>query len=1051
VTTPLYSQEGFRFRVDDGAVNWLAAELSNHRHAIGANFRLRIEVENTNNKAENNVSFQLFAARNGGGYTQVTTSSTYIQASTSPNFTDPTEDSTDRLTTSSATFSAGELDSDGDCGDGSFLDNGANQVMETEWCLQLTAATSPDDYFDFEVRTSAGGALNNYSYRARVTAEHGIIESETITVGDTATVGSPYPVVLPDRTIDVSDSVTVAEDNQMGSPATNVVMSADAKFGEARHWSGPIQDGNGNLYFVVINWEGSAPEDDKEVWKSSDGGDTWTLMDTANQPTGSGRAFGIAVAPGIYNNQLYIGWANNGDDVRFARYNVSTHASADQWAGDGNGIAVSLHTETQNEYGIGIAVGDTDNDIIIVAADEFATTEKAEYSYSTNGGDNWTSSLQLDDGGNSFDNLAMWTGRGPRSGDIQAIWKRDASDYISLRTATDVDQALGGQNDIADFTYVTQNYTAEFVVYDEGTEEHVVMVELAVTTQYPRSVFVVDGTPEASKLIQGSVGVRLNQSLTLYDNPAHALAHEGGVNFYLYADQTNYEVFLTTIHGNGTSWSTPVKIIANADAIRINAYPFVYQGTIYLGITTFIWPGTISFYRYKIGQEISESDSIGVTDTLVDIEVITPTGDRSVSESDGVTVGDTATVDPLVLPDLSESDAITVGESVDVELTIEINVSDNITIGDTETVDPLVLPDLVESDSVTIGDTATVDPIQIDISDSEAITIGDTATVDPLLLVGILESDSVAVADTPTLDIVLEIFESESITVGDTPTVQVPAVGDRNISELDSVDVGDTATVSPLILPDISETDGIVVGDTVTVEVVLEISVSDGVIVGDTATIDPLLLVGIEESDSIAVGDTPTVQIPVAGEMNISVSDGITVGDTATLSPLTLDVTETESITVGDTPTVDITIEISESEAITIGDTASVDPLALANIFETDAITVVDTPTVQIPSVGVYYINVSDSVSVGESVSLGLPINIVESEAINVADQPLLAALFLGISESDSIAVADAATMGGVGIELMTMAFSDWKTRSAGFTDWKTRSAGFDWLDLEDF
>jgi hypothetical protein len=168
MTEPLYSQEGFRFRSDEAGVVWLETELTNHSHSIEDNLRIRFEIENTNNKAANNKDFDLYAQRNGaGGYVPITLTSTYIQISPSAEFADGAADSVNRLTTSTATFTAGELDEDGLCGDGGWLDFAGND--QVEFCIKITSASSASDYFDIRVYET-GVALNNYAYTPRLTA-----------------------------------------------------------------------------------------------------------------------------------------------------------------------------------------------------------------------------------------------------------------------------------------------------------------------------------------------------------------------------------------------------------------------------------------------------------------------------------------------------------------------------------------------------------------------------------------------------------------------------------------------------------------------------------------------------------------------------------------------------------------------------------------------------------------------------------------------------------------------------------------------------------------
>ena len=318
----------------------------------------------------------------------------------------------------------------------------------------------------------------------------------------------------------------------------------------------------------------------------------------------------------------------------------------------------------------------------------------------------------------------------------------------------------------------------------------------------------------------------------------------------------------------------------------------------------------------------------------------------SISESDGVTVGDTATITPLLLADISETDGVTVGDTATLRLPLDLpSQQDDITVGDTATLSPVSPTEVSEADGVTVGDTATLDALLVRFSASDAVTVGDAAT----LYIGleVAESEGVAVGDTATLSPVAptDISESEAVTVGDTPTVDLPVVGDKDVSEQEDVTVGDTATLSPVSPTEISETEDVTVGDTATLEALaIDISETESVTAGDTASLAPVYPTEISELDAIAVGEADTVQIPVEGEWDIPAQeDAVTVGESVAVTSEDLSVSVSDGVAVGDTAQIAALLMgvISVLDAITVADTGTVRPL-LMQVSESEAVTVAE-------------------------------------------------------------------------------------------------------------
>jgi hypothetical protein len=179
---PVYNQEDFRFRNDDGTLataTWVDGDTVNNNNktiAVDANFRLRFVVQQTNAaKTVNNATFQLRYSYNDGGYsagTQVTTTSTYVQLVDDANSI--ADNATTQQRIGDGTYGTGDSqgynDGQTDALTGDMDFNGA-QECEIEVCLQIVGADLSDgDTLDFQLYLGDGTALDSYGSTPRATA-----------------------------------------------------------------------------------------------------------------------------------------------------------------------------------------------------------------------------------------------------------------------------------------------------------------------------------------------------------------------------------------------------------------------------------------------------------------------------------------------------------------------------------------------------------------------------------------------------------------------------------------------------------------------------------------------------------------------------------------------------------------------------------------------------------------------------------------------------------------------------------------------------------------
>jgi len=383
--------------------------------------------------------------------------------------------------------------------------------------------------------------------------------------------------------------------------------------------------------------------------------------------------------------------------------------------------------------------------------------------------------------------------------------------------------------------------------------------------------------------------------------------------------------------------------------------------------------------------------------------------DNSVSGiSDSVTVGDTASMAALTLPNLEESDSVTVGDSPTMYLG---------------------LGDITESDAVTVGDTASLESEDLAVSESDAVTVGESDNItgleaQDLNITGISESITVtdtlptgyyyeiSVGEDVTVEVVTpevepEISESDPVSVGDTATIGALELGD--VAESDAITVGDTASLYMGL--EVSESESITLGDTEGITLTIEIAESESVTIGDTEDVNPVYDLNIAESESVTVSDSPTAQVTTIGEWYVSQSDPINVSDSPTLTLQLADVSESDAVSVTDTPQVSVSsigaIDVNVSDSISVTDIPTFDPLAIT-VSESDAVTAGDTPVI-------YFglnISESDGISITDTVGFdSLEIKFAVSDAVALADSPNVVTAIAGvvytIAVDDSVSVSD--------------------------------------------
>lgn len=264
--SPAYEQTAFRGRNDDGSetgATWKDSTNAGYivNPALSDIHRIRIAVAEVNGASDNNREFQLQYSKNGGSWTNVSTSTANVQAVTSSNVSDGTQ-TTQQIT--SETFAGGEIAAgDALAGDSSPVDFAGNDVAEVEYVVQVISSdVSQGDTIELRAIFGDGTVLGTYTNVASFTVEY----DQSATASPAATAAEALePAVVETRVIGgactlngagVSDAEVYVVDSDAGVVAEKVVSESDGS------WSVSVE--TASTYHVAAQY--------------TDGTDQWNAM-----------------------------------------------------------------------------------------------------------------------------------------------------------------------------------------------------------------------------------------------------------------------------------------------------------------------------------------------------------------------------------------------------------------------------------------------------------------------------------------------------------------------------------------------------------------------------------------------------------------------------------------------------------------------------------------------------------------------------------------------------------------------------------------------------
>jgi hypothetical protein len=615
-------------------------------------------------------------------------------------------------------------------------------------------------------------------------------------------IGSGGPTLTPSSTPTISNTPTASSTPTFGPSPTssntptgtntptitptlpppgpdNLVASGMALMGQVYgyNYNGPWRDGNGNIYALVVD---ATNRNILRMFRSVDGGATWGEADGAHHPLNGGLGVSSLVGwRNIENNRIYIAAFGADETVYFHSFRVSTAAGGpDTW--DIVDQAVTTFTDTGYQTEVGISVGDSDQDIIIVSAGQQAgSNEDSVYHYSTDGGVTWVANNPLDDGNDSYDNLAVAADFGQVDGEVYALWNRDDSNNLFLRWAADVDQAFSTSMNIADFTKSSYNDLSKMVAYGSGSDQVVAAVGLESGTNLARSMYVVNRSAAGSSKLVSAQPVYTPNFGSGPHTAAMQLVHSGTTVHFVFVDAATQDIWVVQNVDNAPGWTNEVEIADNVTAALVSAN--VYRrsdGAMVIGVLWDEngWGGQIRYIEQEI--QASPSPTATPTDTVTSTPTDTPTA----------TTTDTPTSTPTDTPTATTTDTPT---STPTD-------TPTATSTDTPTSTPTDTPTLAPTDTststatATVTDTATAGPTSTPTFTSTA-TPANTSTGTPV------DTSTPSPTGTPTNT----PTDTSTVTVTDTPTDTPTSTSTdtQTVTPTSTVVPTDTETPTPSVTP----------------------------------------------------------------------------------------------------------------------------------------------------------------------------------------------------------------------------------------------------------
>jgi hypothetical protein len=373
------------------------------------------------------------------------------------------------------------------------------------------------------------------------------------------------PVTLTDK------SITTTGTAQAGAGFVVVLNPPPARvvggiWAESNNFVGPVKDGNGNLYTMTENCEGSP---DLMIRKSHDGGDTWLAVDSKGFPS-------TEDAESLWFQQVgttvYVLHQRSGTMVvNMHSFNTSDAASnPDTWQLKDN--QVHLPTTAPANQAVSLVVRANGDAYAFYRTDPVSGFQRLGYRKKPSGGV-WGAESQVDTtASKSFTQVMAVKGAAEV---IHVFYKNDTDSKILWRTLDG--DTLSGATILNPSSTTSDDETAASppVYLDVGGTERVFCAWKRLSDSFLIGVAVDGGTPGGEETVSHvavyedpPLMASLQTVATLVADPATGKIHA------LYADDATHDLWHRVRNG---TWGTQTEILDNRDMQVMNATIFTHS------------------------------------------------------------------------------------------------------------------------------------------------------------------------------------------------------------------------------------------------------------------------------------------------------------------------------------------------------------------------------------------------------------------------------------------------------------------------------------------
>ena len=796
------------------------------------------------------------------------------------------------------------------------------------------------------------------------TASHGIGGLFFLIPGSTAPV---TPDVVLNRTDTGSLSAT---DSASASPFTPTLPGRIGGVEPESHAHNPaVLAPNGYLYRVSES--DTASGNHPMMFKSTDGGATWTEMDSSNRPTAQDLEGSWVAVDGT----TVIFMVTRDDTVWWVPFDTTT----DTW-GTQETIDTGLSSSGVEQYAS--FVKNNDGTFWVFYSDTLSGANN-QIAYRKRTGTNTYGAKSTAIGGNTAVSYTAPASIKAASDLTYVFYKDDTNNTLYYRTLTTAG-TLSGANSVATGT-ATDNIPHTNAVYfdDAGTET--VVCAYADSADILKLVVLKNGVQQTTETISSTAILMDPGSVTNGGTVAH-LAVNGSTLYAVWADGATGDIFYRSRAANGT-WSA-ISTIWNSGANQawyVYNTVYTYGGTVRMGyvydVTHAVDVSDLYYNEVSLGSastpvNVSDTGSLSAIDTSANSSTLsrTDTGTFSATDSSAVfktiALTDTGSISATDTSNVFNDRPTTDSGTFSITDTSSVVVSGQISqsANDTGSLSGLDTSSVVVNTAVAVADTGTLSAVDtstvfkaISVTDTGSLSATDASTSSSTL--SRTDTGSISTTDSIGIFYTTAVADNGSVSAVDASSVFVTGQTDVSGNDTGALSATDTSSVSVSNAVSVNDTGSLSATDTS--GVFKSIALTDTGSLSATDTSGSFRTISLTDTGSISATDVSNVfnnrpgtdsgtlsaadtsSVVVSGTVSINASDTGTFGGAdASVSASTLLRTDTGSISAVDSSVLFKAMTRADSGTLSALDASTVN-LGKA-IIDSGAISAVDASTLAI-------------------------------------------------------------------------------------------------------